>query len=90
MNATTWAVGTSAVVIAGRWATGKPLDIKLIVGMGAYAVSLSLLSNVNAELAAKFSGLVFLIACFGPEGLSGGTPTIVAIFQKLGLTGGAK
>jgi phenolic acid decarboxylase len=87
MNTTTWAVGTSAVVVAGRWATDKPLDIKLVIGLGVYAVSLSLLSNMDAELAAKFSGLVFFAACLGPEGLKGGTPTIVAIFQKLGLGG---
>ena len=35
MNATVWAVGTSAIVVAGRWANEKPLDIKLVVGLGA-------------------------------------------------------
>lgn len=87
MNTTTWAVGTSAMVVAGRWATGKPLDIKLVVGLGAYAVSLSILSNVDADIAAKFSAMVFFMACVGPEGIKGGTPTIVAIGQKLGLGG---
>lgn len=90
MNATTWAVATSAVVVAGRWAEAKPLDIKLVVGLGAYAVSLSILSNVDNNLAAQFSAMVFLAACFGKEGLSGGTPTIATLFGKLGLTGTGK
>lgn len=88
MNTTTWAVGTSAVVVAGRWSDGKPLDIKLVVGLGVYATSMALLSNVDADLAAKFAGIVFFAACLGPEGFSGGTPTLVKIVQKLGLSGG--
>lgn len=88
MNTTAWAVGTSAVVVAGRWATGKPLDIKLVVGLGAYAVSLSLVSNIDADIASKLSAMVFFMACIGPEGVSGGAPTIAAIFQKLGIAGG--
>lgn len=86
MNTAVWAVGTSAIVVAGRWATAKPLDIKLVVGLGAYAVSLSVVSNIDADIAAKLSAMVFFMACLGPEGVKGGTPTIVAIFQKLGVT----
>jgi len=85
MNTTTWAVGTSAIVVAGRWATEKPLDIKLVVGLGAYAIGLSVLSTVDADIAAKLSAMVFFMACIGPEGAKGGTPTFVAIAQKLGL-----
>lgn len=85
MNTAVWAVGTSAVVVAGRWATGKPLDIKLVVGLGAYAVSLSVASNIDADIAAKLSAMVFFMACLGPEGVKGGTPTIAAIAQKLGI-----
>jgi len=88
MNASVWAVGTSAIVVAGRWANAKPLDIKLVVGLGAYAVSLSIVSNIDADIAAKLSAMVFFMACLGPEGVKGGTPTIVAIAQKLGLSGG--
>ena len=85
MNATTWAVGTTAIVVAGRWATEKPLDIKLVVGLGGYAIGLSVLSNIDADIAAKLSAMVFFLACIGPEGVKGGTPAIVAIAQKLGL-----
>lgn len=85
MNTTVWAVGTSAIVVAGRWATGKPLDIKLVVGLGAYAISLSLVSNIDAEIASKLSAMVFFMACIGPDGVKGGTPTIAAIFQKVGV-----
>lgn len=88
MNSAVWAVGTSAVVVAGRWANAKPLDIKLAVGLGAYAVSLAIASNVDADTTAKLAAIVFFSACLGPEGLRGGTPTIVAIFQHLGITGG--
>ena len=88
MNATTWAVGTSAIVVAGRWATGKPLDIKLVVGLGAYAVALSFVSAADPELANKFAIMVFFAACVGPDALNGGTPTLAAIVQKLGLGGG--
>ena len=88
MNTTTWAVGTSAIVVTGRWATEKPLDIKLVVGLGVYAVSMALVSNVDADVAAKLSAMVFFAACLGPDGLRGGTPTVVTIFQKLGVVGG--
>jgi hypothetical protein len=88
MNTTAWAVGTTAVVVAGRWANEKPLDIKLVVGLGAYAISLSIASNIDADIAAKLSAMVFFMACLGPEGVRGGTPAIAAIFQKLGVSGG--
>jgi hypothetical protein len=88
MNTTTWAVGTTAVVVAGRWATEKPLDIKLVVGLGAYAIGLSIVSSIDADIAAKLSAMVFFLACVGPDAVNGGTPTVVAIAQKLGLSGG--
>jgi hypothetical protein len=88
MNTTTWAVGTAAIVVAGRWSTEKPIDIKIVVGLGVYAASMAMVSNVDADIAAKLSAIVFFTACLGPEGLRGGTPTLVTIFQKLGLAGG--
>ena len=72
-------------MVAGRWATEKPLDIKLVVGLGGYAIGLSVLTNIDADIAAKLSAMVFFLACVGPEGVKGGTPAIVAIAQKLGL-----
>lgn len=88
MNTTTWAVGTAAIVVAGRWTTDKPVDIKVVVGLGVYAASMAVVSNVDADIAAKLSAMVFFAACLGPEGLHGGTPTIVTLFQKLGVAGG--
>lgn len=57
------AAGTGMLVIAGRWANAQPLDIKIVVGVGAYAISLSLLSQADDTMAAMLAAIVFFAAC---------------------------
>lgn len=73
MNTTTIAVGTGAVVVAGHWANEKPLNIKVAIGIGAYAVCLSILSAADAQMANALAFMVFFAACAvyvakGPQG----------------------
>ena len=55
---------TGVIVAAGRWAGGQPLDIKFAIGFGFYAISMSVLSSANDELAGQFALLVLLLAAF--------------------------
>lgn len=63
MNTSTVAVGTGALVVGGMWANGKPLNIKIIIGIGAYAVCLSVLSAADPGMANSVGFLVFFLAC---------------------------
>jgi len=63
MNTTTVAVGTGAIVVAGRWANNEPFSIKVAIGVGAYAVCLSLLSAADAQMANTLAFMVFFLAC---------------------------
>lgn len=62
MNTTTAAVGTGAIVVAGRWAAGFKIDIQIGVGIGVYAVALSMLSSTNALLGSQVAILVLFAA----------------------------
>jgi hypothetical protein len=64
MNTTNAVVLTGLVVVAGRWANDKPLDIKLAVGTAGLAIFLSVLNSSNPELAGKFTALILLAAVF--------------------------
>jgi hypothetical protein len=63
VNTTTVAVGTGALVVAGRWANKEPVTIKIAIGVGAYAVCLSVLSAVDAQMAGSLAFIVFFVAC---------------------------
>jgi uncharacterized membrane protein YfcA len=63
MNTTTVAVGTGAVVVAGRWANGEQVNIKIAIGVGAYAICLSILSAADAGMANTLAFMVFFLAC---------------------------
>jgi hypothetical protein len=76
MNTTTSAVMTGAVVYGGRWAQGKPADIKVAIGTAGIAIILSLLAQTNAKLAQQFGLLILVGAAFVY------LPTMV---EKLGL-----
>jgi hypothetical protein len=58
------AVATGAIVTVGEWAAGKHLSIRVVVGAGAYALGLTLLNDISANLASKFAGLILVIAAF--------------------------
>jgi len=57
-------IGTGIVVVAGRWAQGKPLDIKIGIGLGVYALALAAITAGNPKLASQFSTLVLVSALF--------------------------
>jgi hypothetical protein len=43
------------VVVAGRWAKGEDVSIKIVVGGTFLAVTLAVMSNANEQLASKFA-----------------------------------
>lgn len=77
MDTTTSVVATVLITTFGQWSTkdGK-VSIKLVVGMMALAVFLSMLDSANSELARKFAVLILVSAVF---------MYAVPISQKLGL-----
>jgi hypothetical protein len=81
VNTTTPVVATVAVVVAGQFATDKPLTINLAIGAGAYALGLSLIAMANETLAQRFAVLVLVVALFR---------YVPIIGQKTGLIGKAK
>lgn len=60
MSTTTSVVATGVIVVAGRIAQEKPIDIKIAVGAAAFALSLSLIGNANEQLASRFAALVLV------------------------------
>ena len=77
MNTSTAVVTTGVIAAAGRWAGNEPLDIKFAIGIGAFAVIMSVFSAFNDELAGLFGILVLLLACF---------KYLPVILPKLGLS----
>lgn len=57
MNITNAMVATGAIVTAGQWSLGKPLDIRVIIGAAGSAVGISFLPD---EIAGKLAGLILL------------------------------
>jgi len=84
VNTATIAVGTGAIVVAGKWANGESLNIKIAIGVGAYAVCLSLLSAADAQMAHTLAFMVFFAACAYYVAPSTAGPGLVG---KLGLSG---
>lgn len=64
MNTTTAVVATGAIVVAGKWANDEPLSVKLAVGVGAFALALTLIGEANDKLASQFALLVLILAMF--------------------------
>lgn len=64
MNTTNAVVLTGLIVVAGHWANGKQMSIRLAIGTGALALFLSALNQSSPDLAAKFSMLILLAAVF--------------------------
>jgi hypothetical protein len=76
MDTTTSAVTSGLIVVAGRWAQGKGLDAKVLLGAGFMAIGLTVLASINEPLARGFSVLVLVSVL-----LTYGIP----IFKKAGL-----
>lgn len=81
MNTTTAAIATGVVVAAGRWSQEKPVDIKIAVGAGVFALSLSLISSADEKIANQFAFMVLFLA------LIMYLPTLMT---KLGWSGATK
>lgn len=62
LGAASSAVLTGVVVTTGRWAEGKELSMKIVVGATFLAVSLSVLSEINPLLGGQFALLVLTVA----------------------------
>lgn len=77
MNTTNAVVLTGLVVVAGRWANSKPLDIRFGVGIAGLTLFLAALNSSSPELASRFAVLILVAAAFtyGP-----------GIFRKAGLS----
>jgi hypothetical protein len=77
MNTTNAVLMTGVLVVGGRWASDKPLDIRVAVGTAGLALFLAVINSSNPELASKFAVLILVSAVFlyGP-----------AIVKKTGLT----
>jgi len=87
VNTTTMAVGTGAVVVGGRWANKQPIDIKIAIGVGAYAVSLAILSAADPGMANTLSFLVFFAACTWYLAPSAAGPGLVSALGWSGKAG---
>lgn len=77
MDITTSVVATGAITAAGKWANGDSLDVKLAIGVGAFALILTLIAQANEKLASQFALLVLLLAMFR---------YVPGIASKVGLT----
>ncbi len=64
MNAATPVVVTGLIVIGGRWASGKKMDMKPVVVITVFAFIMSILDDANAEFATKLGMLVMVGAMF--------------------------
>lgn len=67
---------TAVTVTTGRWAQGKILSARPVVGLAFTAVIIAVMSEANYEFAAQFALLILVASVFvyGP-----------AISKKLGL-----
>jgi len=74
-------VGTGIIVLAGRWANDKPIDVSAAIGIGVYALGIAALSATNEKLATQFATLVLVGAGF---------IYIIPLADKLGLLDTAK
>lgn len=90
MNGTTTiAFVTGAFVIGTRWADGQGFDVKTAIGVGFYAVSLSIADGINHEIAMRIAVLVLIVALIGtPPGTDKkkALPGILPLLKGLGLT----
>lgn len=68
MNPTGAAMLTGAIVVAGQYANGKTLSVRIGVGAVVYAVFLTVITNTNADLGNAFAmaTLVTAVFMYGP------------------------
>jgi hypothetical protein len=61
VNTTSSTMLTGALVVAGRWTEGKPVDAKVVVGVVVLVVALAAMPE---ELSKPFALLILLAATF--------------------------
>jgi uncharacterized membrane protein YjjB (DUF3815 family) len=76
MNATSSLVLTGGIVTLGQWVEGRPLSVRVVVGVTFAAIALSVLGNFDADVANKMALLILVAAVFRYG---------VPIVQKAGL-----
>lgn len=65
MNTTATALLIGTVVVVGKWSEEKPPDyVRLAIGSTVLAVSLSVMSSSNEQLAKQFATLILVGALF--------------------------
>jgi hypothetical protein len=62
MDSTTAGVTTMVGVTAGRWAQGKGLEAKVVIGAGFYALFLSVVESSQPKFAGQLAALVLVTA----------------------------
>ena len=55
-------VGTGVLVVAGKWAAGETITIKIAIGVGVLALCFAVFDAMNPDLASKFAMLVLFFA----------------------------
>lgn len=89
MNGTTSLVFlTGAFVIGTKWADGQGFDVKTAIGVGFYAVGMSIMDGINHEIAVRIAVLTLLVAVIGtPAGTDRkkALPGIMPLLKGLGL-----
>lgn len=78
MNADTTIVLSSLIVVAGKWAKGEKLEMRIVVGGAVAAIFLTVLSEANPKFGQTMSLAVLVGAtvAYGPD-----------IAKKLGYSG---
>jgi hypothetical protein len=85
MDATTAAVATGIVVVAGEWTSGKGLTARAVIGSGIYCIILSVMDQSQPQFAGTFAALILVTAC-----LLYVLPITKALGYPVGTTGGNK
>jgi hypothetical protein len=62
VDTTTSVVATSGIVLLGRWAEGKQLDVKIIVGASVLTIGLAIMASANEKFAEQFALLLLVTA----------------------------
>lgn len=60
MSPGTAALATGIVVVLGRWADGKELSMKILVGAVMLAIFLTIMAESNQKLASEFGMLILV------------------------------
>ncbi len=64
MNSTSSIVLTGGIVTLGQWVEGKPLSMRVVVGVTFAAIGLSVLGNFDQRVANQMALLILVAAVF--------------------------